>query len=590
MIIKADNIIRFLSAPIGNGNALFFILMYLSGLTNIIFEPWNGSRVWMSLELFSDLYLLCAFLLLIPDRMRHCARIILAVFFYLLSAIDMACYVRLSVPITPTLLQLLLQSNMREAGETLGSYMTGDMFGIPLNLVLLQSAAGIYILSRERALTERLKHICRNIPVKAKATCRVMAFLLFAACFMSSLENKGYMYYRIIRQYSEVETIRVKEFSTNTHFYLPVYRLAFSMAETERLGKEISEFEASMGKAEIDSADHTSPHIIVIIGESYNKHHSPLYGYPKNTAPLQLERQRRGELVAFTDMISTWNMTSESMKNIFSSHCIGQEGSWASAPPFPLIFRNAGYQTTFVSNQYVLGNNGFSDFSEDVFFNNPKTSRMLFDRRNSSTHDYDLSLIADYKALRDDKGAYRLDIFHLLGLHMDFSMRYTPGFRRFTAKDYNRPDLSESSRSIIAAYDNAVGYNDFVLDSILKLFEKEDAIVIHVPDHGERVFDSSREWGRNLTWDKGDISQQFDIPFWIWGSATYRTKHPELWASIVRAADKRGMTDTLPQILYHLAGIHTKWYYPEMDMLNDAYRNDRKRIIRNEKGYDGVMK
>ena len=41
------------------------------------------------------------------------------------------------------------------------------------------------------------------------------------------------------------------------------------------------------------------------------------------------------------------------------------------------------------------------------------------------------------------------------------------------------------------------------------------------------------------------------------------------------------MTDTLPQILYHLAGIHTKWYYPEMYMLNDAYRNDRKRIIRN---------
>lgn len=48
--------------------------------------------------------------------------------------------------------------------------------------------------------------------------------------------------------------------------------------------------------------------------------------------------------------------------------------------------------------------------------------------------------------------------------------------------------------------------------------------------------------------------------------------------------------DTLPQILYHLAGIHTKWYYPEMDMQNDAYRNDRKRIIRNEKDYDGVMK
>lgn len=57
------------------------------------------------------------------NKYRYYIRLISVFVFYLLSIIDMACYVRLGMPITPILLQLALQSNTREATEALVNYL-----------------------------------------------------------------------------------------------------------------------------------------------------------------------------------------------------------------------------------------------------------------------------------------------------------------------------------------------------------------------------------------------------------------------------------------------------------------------------------
>lgn len=134
------------------------------------------------------------------------------------------------------------------------------------------------------------------------------------------------MYYRIIRQYSELETQKVKDFSQKTNFYLPIYRLAYSVSETHRLQREIRQFEKSMDKAYVDAVDYTSPHIVVIIGESYNRHHSTLYGYDKNTTPFQHTRWKNGEMVVFKNMISSWNTTCESFKICFQHNVLVKMG------------------------------------------------------------------------------------------------------------------------------------------------------------------------------------------------------------------------------------------------------------------------
>ena len=569
-------------------HGVFFVLMYALGLTGIVFEPWNGSRLCMAFELLADLSVLCLLLHLLPSRMRHAAHVAIGAAMYALSAVDMACYVRMGMPITPMLLQLALQTNTREATEVLGSYLDSGMLMSPLSLVVIQAAAGVYVLCHESRIASRIgMHMPSRWPWPRLTTAAV--WLLPVLCLATSAENKYYMLCRVVCQYSELETQKIRDFSQRTNFYLPVYRLAFALSETPRLRGEIAQFERSMLGAHVDSASHLSPHVVLIIGESYNRRHSSLYGYAKPTTPCQLRRWRGGELVPYTDMISSWNTTCESLKNMFSTYCTRPGGTWAEEPPFTLLYRQAGYHVSFFSNQYVTGRAGFSDFIEDAFFNNPHTSRLMFDERNALTHEYDLALIDDWRTSGSAGHAYTLDIFHFLGLHADFSMRYPRAFAKFAASDYARPDLSSADKAILAHYDNAVAYNDHVIDSILRLYEDRDAVVVFVPDHGERVFDSSAEWGRNLTWDAGDIRQQFEIPFWIWGSPSYRKSHQTLWRQIEEASGRRGMTDALAHLMLHLAGIHTKWYRADDDILSGGYDAHRSRMIRGERDYDRIV-
>ena len=581
-----SGLLSWLCRPLSGMGGLFFALMYLVGATSVGFEPWNGSRFWMLFELFADLYVVCLLLMLLPSRWRGAGRVVCAAATYLLSAVDMACYVRVGMPITPMLVQLVMQTNGREATEALVAYADGRMLLSPLSLVLVQAVVGLWCLCRPSACGRVLTRLSAPVAPWLRGALRGAVAFLLVVGVVSSAENKAYLYYRIARQYSELDTQRVRDFHQRTNYYLPIYRLAFALAETGRLRGELTRFSHSLSLARVDSVSPRPPHVVVIFGESYNRHHSALYGYARATTPRQCARWARGEMVRFDDVISSWNTTCESFQNMLSSQCVGMAGTWASAPPFPLLFRKAGFRVTFLSNQYVVGQAGFSAFVEDAFFNNPATSHQLFDRRNDRLHAYDGDLLRYLPAPRSESGRPQLTLIHFLGLHAAFDQRYPHAFAHFGAGSYHRPDLTDGDRAVLAAYDNAVYYNDYVVDRILRHYEGTDAVVVFVPDHGERVFDTSNEWGRNLSWSPGDLRQQFEIPFWIWGSPIYRRRHPQQWRQIESAAPRRAMTDALPHLLYHLAGIHTPWYHARYDLLSPHYDACRPRIIRGERDYD----
>ena len=82
---------------------------------------------------------------------------------------------------------------------------------------------------------------------------------------------------------------------------------------------------------------------------------------------------------------------------------------------------------------------------------------------------------------------------------------------------------------------------------------------------------------------------EFDIPFWIYCSPTYREKHPEVWQKIVASKDRRYMTDALPHLLLYLAGIHTELYKESQNVLDDHYDEHRPRVLKHEVDYDVVL-
>jgi heptose-I-phosphate ethanolaminephosphotransferase len=162
--------------------------------------------------------------------------------------------------------------------------------------------------------------------------------------------------------------------------------------------------------------------------------------------------------------------------------------------------------------------------------------------------------------------------------------------RKFTPADYPDKKLAPKRLQINADYDNAVLYNDSIVDEIIRRFEHQNAIVIYMPDHGEECFNSMDYFGRNhsATIDYRLAREEFEIPFWIWASEKYRQTHPYGWEAVKRYCHRPYMTDLLPHTLMFLGGIHTKDYRKEYDVLNSAYNEKRPRLLKNSVDYNGL--
>ena len=587
-------------------NAAFFVFMYVLGVVcSWVTDPHTRGFHYYDLtyvELFLDLYVCSIVLALIPRKVRVWVKRVLYVVLYATAIADVFCFVKFESTLNPTMLLLLDETNSREAGEFLQSYLSADVLFSGLGWILLLAVLHavfalkpwrrIHFSASERLQNMKVKHCYRQwSPLLGLATLVLFVYSLFA-CAKNKQATLRIMTLPTIGDV-EHELTRLDDCA---NLYMPIYRLAFSVYANSLASQQIKKLIQAKNNVEVDSCTFRSPNIIFIIGESYNRHHAQIYGYDKPTTPEQDRLERSGMLNKFTDVIAPWNLTSYVFKNVFSLHVVGEKGEWCDYPLFPEVFRKAGYHVTFLTNQFLpKAKEAVYDFSGGFFLNNPELSAAQFDTRNTSLHAFDEGLLRDYDRLKSHNTAHNLIIFHLAGQHVSYNTRCPKDQRKFEPDDYDRPDLNARQRRILSDYDNAVHYNDSIVNQIVKLFEDQDAIVIYMPDHGEECFDGKvKFFGRmhSAQTDARLAREEFDIPFWIWCSHKYAVRHPEVFDEIVRARSRRLMTDAVPHLLLYLAGIHTKNYHPEYNILSDRYHEKRSRVIKATVDYDklGVEK
>lgn len=599
---KLLRIISMLWRPI-RSNASFFVFMYALGYcctqTEIRLHlrgavPYELSAV----ELFFDLYLLCAILAVIPRKVRRVIRAVLAFIFYAVALIDMFCYVHFESTLTPTMLMLFFETTGREAGEFLQSYVGWDLITSKTGLILLIALLHLaWNMVAQQLRSNKMvgPRLAPPVVWTLSALAGIAAFAFFIHCGSRCWDNKCATV-RLMSKHNlgEVEHELTQKGCAN--LYLPIYRLMFSLYANRLAAKQVDRLLATSEHVSVESCDFRSPQIVLIIGESYNRHRSQLYGYQRPTTPRQLQRMQDSTLVAFTDVVAPWNLTSFVFKHMFSLHCIGDDGEWCDSPLFPQVFRKAGYHVKFLTNQFLpKSGEEVYDFSGGFFLNNPTLSRALFDERNSKLHRYDEGLLEDYdRMVAKKRYPHQLTIFHLMGQHVDYRARFPMKTRRkFTPADYNRTDLSPQRQQINADYDNAVLYNDSVVDQIIRRFENENAIVIYVPDHGEECFNGSLPfYGRmhSADIDYRLAREEFEIPFWIWASDEYRMTHPYGWKAIQEYRHRPLMTDALPHTLLFLGGIHSNYYRKDYDVLNAEYNTKRPRVLKMTIDYNHLNK
>jgi heptose-I-phosphate ethanolaminephosphotransferase len=582
-------------------NTAFFLFMFVLGTacSQLEVPPVKHPTVYAhaTAELFVDLYLLCLLLALIPTRIRRWVRGAVGIVLYATAIVDVYCFVKFGSKLTPTMLLLVGETNGNEATEFLSTYLSWDIICTELGWILLiafvhalWAAVYRYLKRRKRWPGVRLTPAYQLL---AESMTGIAVVAMLASACQQSWPNKKAMYR--LMSYDNIGDVEHELTRPDkAEQYLPIYRLAFSIYANRLAAKQIDRLVAATGEARVDSCSFRSRNIVLIIGESFNKHHSQLYGYDMPTTPRQLQRSATGQLIPFTDVVSPWNLTSFVFKNVFSMHCTGDSGEWCDYPLFPQLFRQSGYHVTFITNQFLpQAREAVFDFSGGFFLNNPALSKKLFDTRNTSLHTYDEGVLRDYDRLKPKRGNHNLILFHLKGQHVTYRDRVPRHQRKLKNADYNRPELNNRARYILADYDNATLYNDSIVDAIIKRFENEDAIVIYMPDHAEECFgDGINVFGRlhSAAIDYRLAKEEFEIPFWIWCSGKYIAAHPDIYGEVAAARRRPYMIDRLPHLLLYLAGIHAPSYKEHYNVLAPGYNAQAPRMLKATVDYNKLQK
>ena len=586
----------------------FWVFMYVLGIVTayVVLPQTRNAKIYDHLytELFVDVSVLFLFLSLLPQKISLWIKRLFYIIAYSVAIVDVYCFIKFGSTLTPTMLLLVGETNAQETGEFLKSYLSADIIFSKLGWVLLVMVVHIIwafggAVARWRGgtrLPSESQYISRtSVPPYLRTSVFsiiiIIAFLFsLPDCWQNKVAFHRLMSYQTI---GEVEHELTEK--TRAELYQPLYRLAFSIRANQLTAKQVQKLITGIDKVQVDSCAFTTPHIVLIIGESYNRYHAQLYGYEKPTTPRQLRRARQGELIVYQDVVAPWNLTSFVFKYLFSLYTVGDKGEWCDYPLFPEIFRQAGYHVTFLTNQFLpQAKEAVYDFSGGFFLNNPTLSNAMFDARNEKLSYFDDGLLKDWdnlvqKDVNSKEG--KLTIVHLKGQHLDYRTRSPKNRWHFKQEDYNRPDLRPAEIQRLAYYDNAVLYNDSIVDQVIQRVEDEQAVVIYVPDHGEECYGEGVHFcGRmHSTEITGRLAhEEFDIPFWIWCSRSFKTEQSALFDTIVKAKNRRYMTDTLPFLLLHLAGIHMPDYREELDILSPQYNEMRPRILKNTTDYDSI--
>lgn len=589
-----NKLIVLLSEPVRR-NIIFFVFIYILGIANALIETFLfGFKIpyFVFLSQIFDVYLLCLFVCIFPLKYRNYIVVFVSLISYILCVINIFCVYRFNAKLGPQIYNLVLETNPREAGEFFDNYINSNVLFSPvivLFLILLMNIV-VYLCKNRIQHIVNTSSFAKSLGNNVWDVC-ICVIVLFCSVVCVSSRAK------MVRIMCSPDILTVDKYVDNKTLNTPVHNMLFAIKMHQLSEDGLNVLVDTQEKARVDSCRYTSNNIVFIIGESYIRNHSQLYGYDKETTPYQYAKTKTSgfsNLVCFDNVVSPSNLTSIVFKNVLSLHSVDDSlTNWESFPLFPVLFRKAGFQVTFITNQYVqsLGTDVFN-FSGGLFLNDTRLSKLQFDHRNVKAHRYDEDLLVDYDSLAHFSKNNNLIIFHLAGQHFEFYKRFPNHMKIFSVQDYaRRTDLNDSEKQIVADYDNATRYNDYVLNKIIQRFEEKNAIVIYMPDHGEECYDEIHRTGRmpGGTFSSAMARQEYRIPFWIWCSKKYISAHPQIYNSIIKYKNRPFMTDDISHMLLFLAGIVTPYYNDKRNVLSDKFDIYRTRLLEGKVDYDRLV-
>lgn len=541
---------------------VFGLAAYLLGWAT---TQWNHDEWWVALPLaVVDLYVVGLLVCLLPKRGRQVALVLIYILIYVSGFVESFLYQRYYMHITAQALNLVAETTPTESGGFIRLCLESDKFWqcvLWWGLLLVAQIAAVITRNILRRHHPQIEKAWRKWSPLAG-----LAVVLVCLIWWIPTRSETCRFFFI--KNSDVAE------RTNTHlFYCAPWRLAYALKTQSLSGKEMENLAHNMLHLEATACEGGVDLIVFVIGESYNKHHSSVYGYPLPTTPFQEQMMREGNMVAFTNAVTPWNVTSNVFKQMLSTHSSDQKGKWTDGVLWPALFRKAGYRVSFLTNQfYKTHRQTVVNYNGSFFLNSEPFDSLCFDRRNRKHYVYDIGLL---KELPTDTVAKELVILHLLGQHEPYNERVPKGQAVFSEKDIHRKDLNKKERMIVADYDNATRINDNVMASIWNRYKKRKAVIVYLSDHGEEVYDGNiGTFGRNhmVRPTAAIVWAEFEVPLEVFVTPPLQREHPELVASLQNARQRPFAIDDIGHLLMGLAHIRTTYYKEQRDVRSPKFQ------------------
>lgn len=305
----------------------------------------------------------------------------------------------------------------------------------------------------------------------------------------------------------------------------------------------------------VTSYDDSIPYIVVVLGESANKHHHAVYGYELPTTPWADAEQAKGNLAVYTDALATQHFTIAAVKDIFSMRHAGDKEAFESVPNIFDYLKQTSYQSVWLSNQENVGVIGSFEKSiasecDTHEFTHPASAN------SDSNPVYDEALLPLLDKQLETGGQRQFILLHLMGSHQWAKNRYPNEFKRFTAEDESiQADVPADAKQMRAEYDNSILYTDDVIGEITERFKDKDALVVYLSDHGEDVYDY--EFTHFAGHSPQGSDEELYVPFYVWGSQVFQAQHPDIWLELQKKKNQPLMTDSFPEFLWQILRLQT---------------------------------
>lgn len=532
-------------------SALLWVLVFFWFFSSvlqifILYTGFSGTNGLRDSLLYSSLWLVPVFLF--PGKTRLIAGII-GIVLWLASVCALAYYVIYGQEFSQSVLFVMFESNANEASEYISQYFSLKL----LAAVLIYTVVAIFLWTRLR-------------PVRIPTPWRYgVALAIFYGLILHPLVSD------MVFKGKDADSA-ISRLSSRMEPAAP-WQLLISYKEYR---KQLGNLEKLLSKNHAlpplkdmkDSSGELPRTLVLVIGESTQRNHMSLYGYPRKTTPeLDALRDSDPNLTVFNDVVTSRPYTIEILQQALTFANEQHPDRYLTQPSLMNMMKQAGYKTFWITNQQTMTER---NTMLTVFSRQTDKQYYMNQQRTQSAREYDTNVLGPFKQVLADPAPKKFIVVHLLGTHIKYKYRYPEKWGKFDGDtSHVPPGLSADRLESYNDYDNANLYNDHVVASLIKDYKATDpnGFLLYFSDHGEEVYDTPPHniQGRN---ELQPTRHMYTVPFILWRSAKWQEAHPrDLSADVNRKYSSSELIHTWSD----LAGLSYEGYDPTRSLVSPQF-------------------